>query len=248
MPGSILGSAVRRREDPRLVTGAGRYVDDLAPEGTLHAVFARSPLAHARLRRIDMSAAAAVPGVVAALTAADLDLPPRLSFAVVPEVFARPPLAVDVVRFVGEAVAVVVGESRSAAVDGAEAVSADYDPLPVVATPEQAAAEGAGLVREPAAGARPAGGGRIPGPAGREPAQGMGLHPEPVPGPGLRGGLPGHGRGRRPPGGARRGRRLRRQGHLLPRAGRGGGPGSPSRTPGAMGPDAVRELPGHGAR
>src|SRR5215472_1177154 len=146
MPGSILGSAVRRREDPRLVTGAGRYVDDLAPEGTLHAVFARSPLAHARLRRVDVSAAAAVPGVVAALTAADLDLPPRLSFAVVPEVFARPPLAVDVVRFVGEAVAVVVGESRSAAVDGAEAVSADYDPLPVVATPEQAAAEGADLL------------------------------------------------------------------------------------------------------
>ncbi|HEY4026906.1 MAG TPA: xanthine dehydrogenase family protein molybdopterin-binding subunit [Candidatus Dormibacteraeota bacterium] len=146
MPGSILGSAVRRREDPRLVSGRGRYVDDLPAEDGLYAVFVRSPLAHARLRDVDLSAARAVPGVVGAFAAADLDLKPRLAFAVMAEAFARPPLATDTVRFVGEAIAVVVGETRSAAADGAEAVLADYDPLPVVATAERAAAEGAPVV------------------------------------------------------------------------------------------------------
>src|SRR5215471_21147905 len=104
MPGSILGSAVRRREDPRLVSGHGRYVDDLPAEGGLYAVFARSPLAHASIRDIDLSAARAVPGVVGVFVAADLDLPATLSFPVLPQVFARPPLATDRVRFVGEAI------------------------------------------------------------------------------------------------------------------------------------------------
>jgi carbon-monoxide dehydrogenase large subunit len=146
MPGSILGSAVRRREDPRLVSGRGRYVDDLPVGDGLFAVFARSPLAHARLRDLDLSAARAVPGVVGAFAAADLELKPRLAFAVMAEAFARPPLATDTVRFVGEAIAVVVGETRSAAADGAEAVLAEYDPLPVVASAERAAAEGATLL------------------------------------------------------------------------------------------------------
>jgi aerobic carbon-monoxide dehydrogenase large subunit len=146
MPGSILGSTVRRREDPRLVSGRGRYVDDLPGEGGLFAVFARSPLAHARVRGIDLTAARAVPGVVGVFTAEDLGLPARLAFGVLPESFARPPLATDTVRFVGEAVAVVVGETRAAAADGADAVAVDYDPLPVVASPEAAAAEGATLL------------------------------------------------------------------------------------------------------
>src|SRR5215472_7034943 len=146
MPGSILGSAVRRREDPRLVSGRGRYVDDLPVDGGLFAVFVRSPFAHARLRDLDLAAARSVPGVVCALGAADLGLPARLAFAVLPEAFARPPLAVDTVRFVGDAVAVVVGETRAAAVDGAEAAAADYEPLPVVATVQAAAAEGAPLL------------------------------------------------------------------------------------------------------
>jgi carbon-monoxide dehydrogenase large subunit len=141
MPGSILGSTVRRREDPRLITGRGRYVDDLtaAREGCLFAVFVRSPLAHAGLRDLDLAAARSVTGVVGAFSAADLGLPAKLAFAVMPDVFARPPLAVDTVRFAGEAVTVVVAESRAAASDGSEAVAADYDPLPVVTTATTAA-------------------------------------------------------------------------------------------------------------
>jgi len=146
MPGSILGNAVRRREDPRLVSGRGRYVDDLPAEDGLFAVFVRSPLAHARLGGVDVTAARAVPGVVDAFTAADLGLPARLAFGLLPDAFVRAPLATDTVRFVGEPVAVVVAETRAAAADGAEAVAADYDPLPVIATPEAAAADGATLV------------------------------------------------------------------------------------------------------
>src|SRR5437588_2027686 len=74
-PGSILGHSVRRREDPRLITGAGRYVDDFNPEGCLHAAFVRSTLAHGELGAVDTSAAAAAPGVVAVLTGEDLQLP-----------------------------------------------------------------------------------------------------------------------------------------------------------------------------
>lgn len=151
MTGSILGSAVKRREDPRLVRGEGRFVDDLSPAGCLHAVFVRSPLAHARIAAIDTRAARAAPGVAAVFTAADLQLRPQLAFAVLDEAFARPPLATGAVRFVGDPVAVVVAESRAAAADAAQMVDVDYDPLPVVASPEAAAAESAPLLF-PAAG------------------------------------------------------------------------------------------------
>src|SRR5947209_3412539 len=146
MPGSILGSAVRRREDPRLVSGRGRYVDDLPAERGLVAAFARSPLAHARLRGLDLTAARAVPGVVGAFAAEDLGMAARLAFGLMPDVFVRAPLATDTVRFVGEAIAVVVAETRASAADGAEAVVADYEPLPVVASLEAAADEGAPLL------------------------------------------------------------------------------------------------------
>src|SRR2546427_756660 len=92
---------LHRRSWTILVPGARRYVDDLPPDGGLFAAFARSSLAHARLAAVDLDAARRLPGVVGAFTAGDLALPARLAFAVVPEVFARPPLAVDVVRFVG---------------------------------------------------------------------------------------------------------------------------------------------------
>jgi carbon-monoxide dehydrogenase large subunit len=146
VPGSILGAAVRRREDPRLVTGRGRYVDDLPLEGGLFACFARSTVAHARLAALDLEPARSRPGVVGVFGAADLGRPARLAVAVVPDAFARPPLAEEVVRFVGEAVAVVVAETRAAAEDGAQAVDPTYDPLPVVASPERAAEEGAPLL------------------------------------------------------------------------------------------------------
>ncbi len=131
-PGSILGHAVRRREDPRLITGTGRYVDDIQPERCLHVAFVRSTLAHAAIRTIDVEAAAAAPGVVAVLTAADLGLPPRVGFPMVPAALARPPLAVGHVRFVGEPAALVVAESPGEAVDAAQLVGLDLEPLEVV--------------------------------------------------------------------------------------------------------------------
>ena len=116
MAGSILGTAVRRVEDPELITGRATYVGNLALPGALHLHFVRSPMAHAELAGIDTAAAAAAPGVVAVFTAADLNLPAHHGlFTVNPQV-PRPPLATDRVRFVGEAVAVVVAESAAAAV------------------------------------------------------------------------------------------------------------------------------------
>ena len=137
-PGSILGNAVKRREDLRLVTGAGRYVDDQHPPGTLHLAFVRSPLAHATIKGIDSAAAAAAPGVVAVLTAADLHLPDRVGFPMVPAHFARPRLARDRVRFVGEQVAAVVAETREAAADAAQLVALDLEPITVLTDPHTA--------------------------------------------------------------------------------------------------------------
>src|SRR5262252_1181817 len=145
-PGSILGHAVRRREDPRLITGAGRYVDDIQTERCLHGAFVRSTLAHATIGAVDVSAAAAAPGVVAVLTAADLGLPARVGFQMVPEVFARLPLADGRVRFVGEPVALVVAESQAAAEDAAQLVSIDFEPLEVVVDVEAARHAGSALL------------------------------------------------------------------------------------------------------
>ena len=139
--GSILGTRVRRTEDPTLLTGSAKYLDDLDLPGKLQAVFARSELAHARVGAVHIDEARAVPGVVAVYTAGDLGVAPHHGFATVHPDFARPPLADGVVRFVGEAIAVVVGETVSAAADGAAAVWADYDPLPVLTDPELALAD-----------------------------------------------------------------------------------------------------------
>lgn len=145
MPGSILGTAVRRVEDPALITGAATYVGNLVLDGMLHAAFVRSPLAHARVEGIDTAAAAAAPGVVAVYTAADLDLPAHHGLMTVNEDTPRPPLATDRVRFVGEAVALVVGETKAAAVDAGELVEVDYAPLPAVVDMEAALEPGAEL-------------------------------------------------------------------------------------------------------
>lgn len=145
MAGSILGTEVRRVEDPALLTGQSRYVDDLSVEGVAHLAFVRSPYAHARLGDIDVTGAAAMPGVVAVLTAADLGIAPHHAFAVLNEACARPPLAEGKVRFVGEAVAVVVAGSKAEAVDASEAVVVDYEPLEAVVDMEDALAPGAPL-------------------------------------------------------------------------------------------------------
>ena len=143
MPGSILGTRVLRTEDPALLTGSARYLNDLDLPGKLHAVFARSEVAHARLGAVHIDDAAAVPGVVAVLHRRDLGVAPHHGFVTVHPDFARPPLADGVVRFVGEAIAVVVAETVTAAADGAAAVWADYEPLDPIVDPEDAFADGA---------------------------------------------------------------------------------------------------------
>ena len=111
-----LGGSIKRREDPRLVTGAGRFTDDVQPAGCLHAVFVRSTLAHARIKGVDTAEARAMPGVVGIFGAGDLEF----------ETFTpRPRLASDTVRHVGDAIAVAVAETREAAVDAAAAVVVD---------------------------------------------------------------------------------------------------------------------------
>ena len=143
--GSILGTAVRRVEDPELITGRATYVGNLALPGALHLHFVRSPMAHAELAGIDTAEAAAAPGVVAVFTAADLHLPAHHGLFTVNPQLPRPPLATDRVRFVGEAVAVVVAESAAAAADAADLVEVDYTPLPAAVDVEEAVAPGAPL-------------------------------------------------------------------------------------------------------
>lgn len=145
MVGSMLGNEVQRIEDPELLRGAGTYVGNYEPRGVLHLGFVRSPVAHAELASIDLTAAAAAPGVLGAYTAAELDAPIPPSFIPLNDACARPALATDRVRFVGEAVAVLVGESKAAVDDAIELVDVDYEELPPVADPEQAVRSGAPL-------------------------------------------------------------------------------------------------------
>jgi carbon-monoxide dehydrogenase large subunit len=139
---SILGTHVVRREDPALVTGAASYIANLRDGGLDHALavtYVRSPLAHAAITSIDTSEAAALPGVVAVLTAEDVDIAaPRPRLPWVPAEMARPWLATGRVRFVGEPVAIVVSETPVQGEDAAELVVVDYDPLDVVVDPEAA--------------------------------------------------------------------------------------------------------------
>jgi carbon-monoxide dehydrogenase large subunit len=138
---SIMGTRVVRVEDPRLLTAGGIYADDLrAPEleGAAHLTFVRSPHAHARITGIDASAALAEPGVVAVLTAQDLDDIPTPEEQPVSEGL----LAKDTARFVGEPVAMVVTDGRYQAEDAAELVMVDYEPLPAVVDLEDALADG----------------------------------------------------------------------------------------------------------
>jgi len=140
MPGSVLGNIVRRVEDPDLLRGAALYVGDLEIPGVLSATFVRSPYAHATIRSVDVAAARAMPGVVAVLVGADVDLgsiPPP--FGVANPSVPHPALTSDKARFVGDAVALVVAESLAAATDAAEAVEVVYDPLASATGIEQAA-------------------------------------------------------------------------------------------------------------
>ncbi|HVQ76892.1 MAG TPA: xanthine dehydrogenase family protein molybdopterin-binding subunit [Candidatus Binatia bacterium] len=146
-PATWVGAAVKRVEDPRLLRGRGRYLDDLELPGLLHAAFVRSLHAHARVRGVETALARRASGVAAVLSARDL--PPGLG-ALTPRLEAPefaptcwPVLATDRVRFVGEPVAVVAAADPYRAVDAGELVHVDYEPLPGVASVEAALAAGA---------------------------------------------------------------------------------------------------------
>jgi carbon-monoxide dehydrogenase large subunit len=138
-----VGRSLRRKEDPRLITGRSRYVDDISLPGTLYVAFVRSPEAHARIGSIDTSAAKARPGVVAVYTGEDMDAGGPMPVAWAPpgvEVNTPEhyPLAKGTVNHVGDPVAAVIGVDRYAVVDAAEEVLVDYEPLPVVMDLEEA--------------------------------------------------------------------------------------------------------------
>ncbi|WP_459984421.1 xanthine dehydrogenase family protein molybdopterin-binding subunit [Nocardioides sp. AN3] len=132
-------------EDPDLLVGRSTFVDNQQEAGLLHAVFVRSPFAHARVSSVDTDEASSSAGVVAVLTARDLEGRTLRPFAVADKRLVRPPLATDRVRYVGEPVALVVAETRAQAVDAAELVEVDYDPLPAVVDMEEALTDGAPL-------------------------------------------------------------------------------------------------------
>jgi carbon-monoxide dehydrogenase large subunit len=129
--GSILGNSVVRLEDPTLLTGAGKYLDDLDP-GAARVVFVRSNVAHGEVRSVDVEDARSMPGVLAVYKAGDLGLTPFQSFPMLPETFNRPVFAGDRVRFVGDIVAAIVADTAAHGVDAAEAVVVDIEPLPAV--------------------------------------------------------------------------------------------------------------------
>ncbi len=142
-PNSYIGRTVPRPDAARLLAGRGRFVDDLQLPRMLHAAFLRSPHAHARIRAIDTAEAAAAPGVVRVLTGADLAnlVTPYvgvLSHLAGLKSAPQHPLAVDVARWQGEPIAMVIAQSRAEAEDAAELIVADLEPLPVVADMETA--------------------------------------------------------------------------------------------------------------
>jgi aerobic carbon-monoxide dehydrogenase large subunit len=142
-----IGKPLKRKEDPRLIQGISHYVDDLAPAGMHFATFLRSPYAHAKIRSIDLSKARHAPGVILALSGADLGdaIQAVPCAAQIPDMKAapRPVLATDRVRFVGEAVAVVVADDRYAARDALDLIEVEYEPLTPLVNPEKAISKGA---------------------------------------------------------------------------------------------------------
>ncbi|HEY2640766.1 MAG TPA: xanthine dehydrogenase family protein molybdopterin-binding subunit [Streptosporangiaceae bacterium] len=152
-PATEMGRARLRKEDARLITGQTNWTDNIRLPGMLHMAFVRSPFAHAKITGVDLSGARGMPGVVAAFSGADFaaeqgSLPcawPVTEDIVIP---AHPPMAVDEVRYVGEAVAVVVARDRYAAADAVAAVDVDYEPLPPVLDMREALKEGSPKVHE----------------------------------------------------------------------------------------------------
>jgi len=161
----LFGKAIKRREDPRFITGRGQYVDDVKLPGMTYAAFVRSQHAHAKIRRIDASAALKHPGVVAVFTGKDMtgvnslpcgwDLRKEKNIpGVVQDLAMVPhmPLMSDAARHVGDPVAVVIADSQAAAVDAADKVKVDWEPLPSVTATDKAARAGAPQIHTSAPG------------------------------------------------------------------------------------------------
>jgi carbon-monoxide dehydrogenase large subunit len=148
-----VGAPIKRNEDPRLLRGLGSFVDDVEPPGTLHAAILRGPYGHARIRSIDTARASTMPGVHAVYTAADLGALNQPSPLVVPHPSlthgrTQRPLAIDEVNYIGEAVAMVVAESRYLAEDAVDAIEVDWEPLPATVDFTRAVDPGGALVHE----------------------------------------------------------------------------------------------------
>jgi carbon-monoxide dehydrogenase large subunit len=149
MASRIFGSGIKRLEDPRLITGQAKYTDDFVLPGMAHLAVARSPYAHARIKAIRTKKAAAMEGVLAVYTGKDMK---DAGFGGIPCAWvvpgsdtktpAYPPIAIDIVRYVGNAVAIVVAEDRYLARDAADAVEVDYEPLGVTVDAEKATKAG----------------------------------------------------------------------------------------------------------
>jgi aerobic carbon-monoxide dehydrogenase large subunit len=157
----LFGKSIKRREDPRFITGRGNYVDDVKLPGMTYAAFVRSPHAHARIAGIDVSQAKAHPGVIAVFTGKDMtgvnslpcgwDLRKEKGIpGVVQDLAMVPhmPLTSDVARHVGDPVAVVIADSQSAAIDGADKVQVSWQPLPAVTATDKATASGAPTIHD----------------------------------------------------------------------------------------------------
>ncbi|HTZ91918.1 MAG TPA: xanthine dehydrogenase family protein molybdopterin-binding subunit [Streptosporangiaceae bacterium] len=152
-PAAELGKARLRKEDAKLITGQTNWTDNIRLPGMLHLAFLRSPYAHAKISRVDVSGALGQPGVIAAFSGADFaaeqgSLP--CAWPVTPDIVIppHPPMAVDEVRYVGEAVAVVVARDRYAAADALASIDVDYEPLPPVLDIRTALDEGSPKVHE----------------------------------------------------------------------------------------------------
>jgi carbon-monoxide dehydrogenase large subunit len=145
MATQLVGSRIKRREDPRLITGRGTYVDDIQLMRMTYAAILRSPYAHARIRSINVDKAKALPGVVAVLTGQDLQGKNVPCGWTLPDmkVPPHPALAVGKVRYTGDAVAAVVAEERYIARDALDLIEVDFEPLPVVVDAEKAIEPGA---------------------------------------------------------------------------------------------------------
>jgi carbon-monoxide dehydrogenase large subunit len=152
MSARYFGAAVQRLEDPRLLAGNGRYVDDIALPGMLHAAFFRAQVAHGRIRGLDAAAARTMPGVAAIYVMADFaaiaegPMPPMAPHPLLKTPLTYHPLAVEEVHHVGEAIGIVLADTRQQAEDAANAIQVDLDDLPAVADATAALADGAAHV------------------------------------------------------------------------------------------------------